>query len=108
MGINSFQGGLTNLIREAKRMQVKISKLKEEFAELEFAADSGNGMVKAVVNGNLELKHIEISEDAQKEDKDMLNDLIVAAVNKAIKDAQTQKEGQMSKITSGFAVPGLF
>lgn len=65
----SFQGGLTNLIREAKRMQVKISEIKEQLKEIEFTADSGNGLVKATVNGNIELKKIEISEEAYKKKK---------------------------------------
>lgn len=104
----SFQGGLTGLIREAKKMQSKIGKIKKEVEDVEFTAESGDGMVKVTVNGGLEVKVIDISEEAYGEDKEMLNDLIISAVNKAIKDAQKEKNDRMSGVTSGFAVPGLF
>jgi len=107
----SFQGGLTNLIREAKKMQYKIEKLKEELKEEEYFGESGDGeeiVIKATVNGDLELKNIEISEVAYKEDREMLNDLIITAVNKAIKESQSKKDDEMNGITSGFSFPGLF
>jgi len=107
----SYQGGLTNLIREAKKMQYKIEKLKEGLKTEEYIAEAGDGeevVIKATVNGDLELKNIEISEAAYKEDRDMLNDLIITAVNKAIKDSQVKKDDEMNGITSGFSFPGLF
>ena len=109
--VGSIQGGLTNLIREAKKMQYKIEKLKERLKTEEYQGEAGDGeniVVKATVNGDLELKNIEISEEAYKEDKDMLNDLIITAVNKAVKEAQSKKEEEMNVITSGFSFPGLF
>jgi len=110
-GGGSFQGGLTNLIREAKKMQFKIEKLKEGLKVEEYFGEAGDGeevVIKATINGDLELKNIEISEGAYKEDKDMLNDLIITAVNKAIKESQTKKDDEMNGITSGFSFPGLF
>ena len=107
----SVQGGLTSLIREAKRMQYKIEKLKEELKTQEYTAEAGDGeevVVKATVNGAMELKNIEISEKAYNEDKDMLNDLIITAVNKAVKESQEEKDEKMTAITSGFSFPGLF
>ena len=101
----SYQGGLTNLIREAKKMQHKIEKLKEGLKVEEYVAEAGDGeevIIKATVNGDLELKNIEISEAAYK-DRDMLNDLIITAVNKAIKDSQVKKDDEMNGITSGFS-----
>lgn len=110
-GGGSFQGGLTNLIREAKKMQYKIEKLKEGLKEEEYLGEAGDGeeiIIKATINGDLELKNIEISEAAYNEDRDMLNDLIITAVNKAIKESQTKKDNEMNGITSGFSFPGLF
>jgi hypothetical protein len=107
----SFQGGLTNLIREAKKMQHKIEKLKDELKIEEYFGEAGDGeaiIIKATVNGDLELKNIEISEAAYKEDKEMINDLIITAVNKAIKESQSKKDSEMNGITSGFSFPGLF
>ncbi len=104
----TFQGGLTGLIREAKKMQAKIGKIKKEMEEVDFTAESGDGMVKVTVSGGLEVKALEISEEAYGEDREMLNDLVISAINKAIKDAQKEKNNRMSGVTSGFAVPGLF
>jgi len=107
----NVQGGLVNLIREAKKMQHKIEHIKEELKNQEYTGESGDGediIIKAVINGSMEFTNIEISEAAYLEDKEMLNDLILTAVNKAVKLATEEKDGKMSGVTSGFAFPGLF
>lgn len=108
---NNVQGGLVNLIREAKKMQGKIEDVKEDIKDELYTGESGDGdsvKVEAIVDGNLELKELKISDKAYEEDKEMLNDLIILSVNKALKLSQENKEKKISEITSGFAFPGLF
>jgi len=107
----NVQGGLVSLIREAKKMQKKIEVIKDSLKENIYVGEAGDGeeiIVKVTFNGELEMTELSISEKAYEEDKDMLNDLILNATNKAIKEVNEEKDGKMSGVTSGFAFPGLF
>ena len=102
------QGG-GNMMKQAQKMQEDMIKMQEELNEKEFRASSGGGMVTAAVNGQHELKSIEIKPEAvDPEDVEMLEDLIVAAVNAANKEAEDAMAEEMSKITGGLSIPGLF
>ncbi len=105
-------GGNTNiqqLARQAQKMQEEMDAASKELDEKEYSATSGGGAVKAVVMGSLEVKSIEISKDVvDPEDIDMLSDLIIAAVNEAIRNARDEKADTMDKISGGLNVPGLF
>ena len=107
----NVQGGLVNLIREAKKMQNKIEHIKQGLKDNSYVGEAGDGedvIVKVTVNGELEVTELTVSEQAYAEDRDMLTDLILSATNKAIKLAQEEKDGKMAGVTSGFAFPGLF
>ena len=105
-------GGNTNiqqLARQAQKMQEEMDAASKELDEKEYSAAAGGGAVKAVVKGSLEIKSIEISKDfVDPEDIDMLSDLVIAAVNEAIRNARDEKAETMDKISGGLNVPGLF
>lgn len=98
-----------NLMKMAKQAQSQIMKIQEEMAEREVEATSGGGMVKAVVNGKQELLSITLDpEVVDPDDVEMLQDLVVAAVNEAMRKAQEMVQGEMSKVTGGMNIPGMF
>jgi hypothetical protein len=102
-------GGMQQLMRQANQMQNKMKKLQEELATREFEGSAGGGVVKVTVNGDSILQSVVISPDvAQPDDVEMLQDMILAATNDAIKTAKKTSEEEMGKITGGLGVPGLF
>ena len=97
-----------NIIKQAQQMQAKMARLQEELAQKTVEASAGGGMVTAVVNGRNELISLKIEKDVvNPEDVEMLQDLIVAAVNEGIRKAQEMATAEMSKITGGLNIPGL-
>lgn len=103
------RGGGGNMMQQAQKMQEDMLRMQEELESKEFSAKSGGGMVTAVVNGKHELLRLEINPEAvDPEDVEMLQDLICAAVNEANRIAETQAAEEMSKITGGLNIPGLF
>ncbi len=97
------------LMKQAQEMQAKMSQLQEELAHKEVEGTSGGGMVSAKMNGRQEVLAIHIEPEVFAEgDKEMLEDLIVAAVNDASRKAQELAREEMSKITGGLPMPGLF
>jgi len=97
-----------NILKQAQQMQARMLKLQEELAAKTVEASSGGGMVTAVVNGKHELLSLKIEKDVvNPEDIEMLQDLIVAAVNEAIRKATEMAQAEMSKITGGMNIPGL-
>lgn len=103
-----MKGGLGNIVRQAQKMQAQMQKIQEEMANKTVEASSGGGMVKAVVNGRQELLSIKIEpEVVNPSDVEMLQDLIVAAVNEGIKRSQAMMSEEMGKVTGGLGVPGL-
>ena len=100
---------IRQLARHAQKMQEEMDAASKELDEKEYSAAAGGGAVKAVVKGSLEIKSIEISKDVvDPEDIDMLSDLVIAAVNEAIRNARDEKAETMDKISGGLNVPGLF
>jgi DNA-binding YbaB/EbfC family protein len=97
------------LMRQANQMQSKMKKLQEELATREFDATSGGGAVKAIVTGDNKVKSITIQPDViSSGDQEMLQDLVVTAINEALKVAKTSCDGEMAKVTGGFSMPGMF
>ncbi len=100
---------MQSLMRQVQKMQKKIMALQEELAKKTVEATVGGGMVTAVVNGKQELVAIKIDpEVVNPDDIEMLQDLIVAAVNEALRRSQEMVQEEMSKITGGLKIPGLF
>jgi len=103
-----FRGGMGELMRQASRLQRKVDKRKEELAEETVEASAGNDQVKAVVTGAGKLSRVEIAPALlQGEDLDMVQDLVVAAVNAALEKSEKLVEEEIEKVTGGMKVPGL-
>lgn len=101
--------GFGNLLKQAQQIHSKITQLQEEMAAKTVEASSGGGMVKIVMNGRQEVLSIRIDpEVVNKEDIEMLQDLVMAAVNEAIRKSQEMMTEEMKKITGGLTIPGLF
>lgn len=101
--------GLGNIMKQAQQMQQKMARLQEELAEREVEATAGGGMVTAVVNGKQQLMSIAIDPGVvDAEDVEMLQDLILAATNEALKKSQEMMQSEMGKITGGLNIPGMF
>ncbi len=96
------------LMKQAQQMQAKMMHIQEELEKRTVEASSGGGMVKAVVNGKFELLSLTIEKSVvDPEDVEMLQDLVVAAVNEAIRMAQEMTREEMAKVTGGMNIPGL-
>jgi len=100
--------GLGNIMKQAKVMQERIGKIQEELATKTVEASAGGGMVTAVVSGGQELVSIKIDPEViDPDDIEMLEDLVVAAINEGLKRAQEMMSEEMAKITGGIKIPGL-
>ncbi len=101
--------GLGNIMKQAQLMQQKMTRLQEDLGERQVEATAGGGMVQAVVNGKQQLLSLKIEKSVvDPEDVEMLQDLVLAAVNEAIKKSQDMMQAEMGKITGGMNIPGLF
>jgi nucleoid-associated protein EbfC len=97
-----------NIMKQAKKIQEKIAQLQAELESKTVEASAGGGMVTVVVNGKFEVLSLKIEKEVvNPEDAEMLQDLIMAAVNEGIRKAQEMTSSEMAKITGGFNVPGL-
>ena len=97
------------MMKQARKMQAKMNKIQEEVASETVEASVGGGMVTAVVSGNNVLVELHIDKDAiDPEDTEMLEDMIIAAVNQGLEDAQNMASEKMSAVTAGLNIPGLF
>ncbi|EFL52962.1 conserved hypothetical protein [Solidesulfovibrio fructosivorans JJ]] len=101
--------GMNELVRQAQVMQKKMAKLQEELQERTIEGSAGGGMVTAVVSGANELKSIAIDKTVvDPNDVEMLQDLVLAAVNDGLKKAKAMMEEEMGQLTGGIKMPGLF
>jgi DNA-binding YbaB/EbfC family protein len=104
-----FRGGMSELMRQASRLQRKIEKRKQELTTETVEASAGNDQVKVKVNGGRELVEITIAPELLKaEDLGMVQDLVVAAVNAGLKKSAEMVDAELEKVTGGLKVPGLF
>ncbi len=102
------RGGIGNIMKQAQQMQRRMAELQEELANKQVEASSGGGMVTATVSGKQQLLGLKIEPTVvDPDDVEMLQDLVTAAVNEAIKQSQKMAEEEMSKITGGMSIPGL-
>ncbi|SNB47401.1 YbaB/EbfC family nucleoid-associated protein [Geobacter sp. DSM 9736] len=101
--------GLAQIMKQAQMMQQKMAKLQEDAAQRTAEATVGGGAVSAVVSGKNRLVSLTIKKEAvDPEDVDMLQDLVVAAVNEALGKVQSEMAEEMSRVTGGLNIPGLF
>ncbi len=104
-----MMGNMGKMMKQVQKMQADMAKLQEELVNKTVEASSGGGMVKVVANGKQEILSIEINPEAvDPEDVEMLQDMILAAVNEALRQSQELVAREMSKVTGGLKIPGLF
>lgn len=110
-GFPGMGGGMNmqNMMRQAQQMQQNIAKMQAELEEREVETSAGGGVVKVVVTGKKVLKSIEIApEVVDPDDVEMLQDLVLAAVNEALEKAEEMVQTEMAKVTGGMNLGGLF
>ena len=102
-------GNMANIMKQAQAMQAQMAKLQEEAATKTVIGSAGGGMVAVTVNGAMEVVRIVIDPEAVKSgDVDMLQDMILAASNDALRKARTMMADHMKSVTGGLNIPGLF
>jgi hypothetical protein len=100
---------MNSMIKQAQKMQDQITELQEDIEARDFSAVVGGGAVEVVVTGKKTIKSLNIKpEVVDPEDIEMLQDLIISAVNEAVNNVEATTEAEMSKITGGVSLPGLF
>ena len=101
-------GGMNNLMKQAQRMQRQMAESQNELETKEFTADAGGGAVSVTVTGSKEVTKVVISKDAvDPDDVEMLQDLVMAAVNEAMKQADDASSAAMGKMTGGMGLGGM-
>ncbi|HSK31321.1 MAG TPA: YbaB/EbfC family nucleoid-associated protein [Candidatus Limnocylindria bacterium] len=101
-------GGMGNLLKQAQEMQARMAKIQEELAQKTVQGSAGGGMVQVTVNGQFNLTAVQIEAAVVKaEEKEMLEDLLLAAVNDGMRKAREMASAEMAKLTGGFKIPGL-
>ncbi len=103
-----MKGGIGNLMKQAQKMQENMQKMQEEVAQLEVEGQSGGGMVKVTMTGRHDVKRVNIDDSLFGDDKDMLEDLIAAAVNDAVRQVEKSSQEKMSSVTGGMDLPPGF
>jgi len=103
------RGGMNNLVKQAQQMQAKMQKMQEEMGHKTVDASVGGGMVTVTANGRSEVVSVKIDPAAiDPNDVEMLEDLVLAGVNEALRKSQEMMANEMSKLTGGMKIPGLF
>jgi hypothetical protein len=103
-----MKGGMQAMLKQVQKMQEEMQRVQGELGNLTVSEEAGGGMIKATANGNREIISLEIDPQViSKEEKEILEDLVVAAVNKAISSAAKLAEEEMAKVTKGMLPPGM-
>jgi len=104
-----FGGNMNKMMKQVQKMQQDMAKVQEELASRTVESTAGGGAVKVVANGRQELVKVEINpEVVDPEDVEMLQDLVLAATNEALRKSQEMAAAEMGKITGGLKIPGMF
>ena len=103
-----MKGALGNLMQKAQEMQSNLQDAHAEIAKMEIRGESGGGMVKILINGAHEIKKIQLDDSLFADDKDMMEDLIAAAMNDAVHKLEKIKQEKLSGMTEGLEMPGGF
>ena len=102
-------GNMANIMKQAQQMQAQMAKLQEEAATKTVTGSAGGGMVTVTANGAMEVVSVHINPEAVKDaDAEMLQDVVLAATNEALKNARQLMPDQMKSVTGGMNIPGLF
>ncbi|MBI3772603.1 MAG: YbaB/EbfC family nucleoid-associated protein [Gammaproteobacteria bacterium] len=100
-----MKGGLGGLMKQAQKMQENMQKAQEELAKMEVTGQAGGGMVSVVMTGRHDVRRVSIDASLMQEEKEMLEDLLAAAVNDAVRQVERQSQEKMSSMTAGMGLP---
>ncbi|MDR5898571.1 YbaB/EbfC family nucleoid-associated protein [Halomonas vilamensis] len=103
-----MKGGMGNLMKQAQEMQEKMQRAQEEVANAEVLGEAGAGMVKVTMNGRHDVIDVDIDASVMEEDKELLEDLLAAAVNDAVRKVEVSSKQKMEEATSGLDLPPGF
>ena len=95
------KGNMAKMLKQAQEVQKQIENVQNELEDLTIAGESGGGMVKATVNGKMELLDLSLQRDIFEEEKDIIEDLIISAVNNAMTNAQEESQNRMNSVAGG-------
>lgn len=100
--------GLDDLMKQAQQMQANMQQMQEDLAKAEVKGEAGAGLVSVTMSGRHDVKRVHIDDSLMSEEKEMLEDLLAAAVNDAVRKIETQNREQMAKMTAGMGIPSDF
>ena len=100
-----MKGQLAGLMKQAQEMQENLKKAQEQIASMEIEGQAGAGMVKVIMTGRHDIKRVSIDASLMGDDKEMLEDLVAAAVNDAVRKVESTTQEKMSGVTSGIPLP---
>ncbi len=101
-----MKGAMGNMMKQAQKMQEDMQKAQEEIASMQVEGQAGGGMVKVAMNGRHELRSVQLDDSLMGDDKEMLEDLLAAAVNDAVRKIEAESTSKMSGLTAGLNLPG--
>tara|TARA_B100002049_G_C15808736_1_gene262011 strand:- start:70 stop:390 length:321 start_codon:yes stop_codon:yes gene_type:complete len=100
--------GLGNMMKQAQQLQDKMKQMQDEVANMEISGESGAGMVKVTMTGRHDVRRVEIDQSLMSDDKEILEDLIAAAINDAVRKVESETQSRMSSVTEGLPIPPGF
>ena len=101
-----MKGGMGNIMKQAQKMQEKMQKVQEELANAETTGEGGAGLVKIVMTGRHDVKSVALDDSLMEEDKEIIEDLVAAAVNDAVRKIEEASSEKMGAMTQGMGLPG--
>lgn len=105
---DAFQDGLGGMMKKAQEMQEKMQKIQEEIANMEVVGESGAGLVRVCMTGRHDVRRVEIDESLMSEGKEIIEDLVAAAMNDAVRRAEQSQQEKMARLTAGIPMPPGF
>lgn len=103
-----LNGGMEGIMKQAQQMQAEMQKAQEALAQAKVIGESGAGLIKITMNGRHDVKSVDIDASLMTEDKEILEDLIAAAINDAVRKIENHSKTQMSKVAGGMGLPAGF
>ncbi|MCC5851617.1 MAG: YbaB/EbfC family nucleoid-associated protein [Alkalimonas sp.] len=103
-----FKGGMGNMMKQAQAMQEKMQKVQQEIANMEVTGEAGAGMVKVTMTGSHQVKRVHLDDSLMEDDKEMLEDLIAAATNDAVRRVEETNREMMAQVAGGMQLPPGF
>ena len=103
-----FKGGMGNMMKQAQQMQERMQQAQEEIKNMEVVGEAGAGLVKVTMLGSHNVRRIEIDESLMEDDKEMIEDLVAAALNDAVRRVAEASQAKMSDVTGGMPLPPGF